>query len=119
MIEVKPSDFSNDEIYTSMERVVSVRSQCEPRLINMNKDFANVQRVLKDLKLFHSYMLFDIDYAAVFSWNNDDKILELVLHGSSTPILEAPLDLRIEAHKDLPRLIDLISDRIEEVGAKK
>lgn len=115
MIDIKPNDFHNDCLYTKMEELKRHMTVSTEKLDLMNKDFAAVQKYLAALCLFKSYSVCCEHYA--LKWNNDIKKLGVEGVGKFINILECKLETRLEAHKRLPYLLDLIIDEVSNEHA--
>jgi hypothetical protein len=116
MININPSDFSTDDLYTKMEEV---RGKMQPIITRWNaisEDFKSVKKYLSSLPLMNSSCISFGDKA--LEWDDEQK--ELFIGNKDgfqelfqmKPALECSIDLRIAAH---PFLLDLLDEIIKDM----
>lgn len=110
--DIKPSDFSTDELYIKIETIHRLKSGMHEVLDKINKDLRAIEIYLECFDLPNSYMI--ACGAMTISWDDKFKRLSVQNDGLTYNILAAPIHCRVKAHANMGMLLDKIISSWED-----
>lgn len=112
-LELNPSDYTTDEIYTAFESLNSAIGDIYlEKLEQLNKMYKLIEKNLRDIGAPYQ-CVFQTDGLKVI-WDKEEKRLFIWDGVTTYGILSAPREYKIMAEKMMPSLIKGIAREIEE-----
>lgn len=117
-LELNPTDYTKDEIYTSLEYLNATTEDHLEKLESLNKMYAIIEKNISRA-FIPSCMYFSRDFSFYLRWNDERNKLEVVDDNMSWHLMASPQKYRLQVETFLADAIRYFADYKNKLISKE